>query len=188
MTSAAPIARMTYQDYLTAEAAAGRKHEYVHGEVFAMAGGTPEHGALAMTVGALLVVALRDRPCRVFNSDVRLRIHASDVSTYPDLSVVCGQLERASDDPDAIVNPIILVEVLSSSTEAYDRGEKAAHYRRIPSLQEYCLVSQHQPRLELFRRNPDGRWEFVEAGPGQVLELASVGASLAVDEVYRNPL
>ncbi|MEM9490333.1 MAG: Uma2 family endonuclease, partial [Myxococcota bacterium] len=116
------------------------------------------------------------------------RVAGCDFTAYPDVSVVCDQLEQAPDDPHAIRNPVLLVEVLSASTEAYDRGDKAALYRRIPSLSEYLLVSQHRPRLELFRRGRGERWEFCEVGPGQVLELLSVGAALATDEVYRDPL
>jgi Uma2 family endonuclease len=179
---------MSYAEYLAVEETAGDKHEYLRGEVWAMGGGSPEHGALAASIIALLGSALRGRPCRVFSSDVRVRILATDLATYPDVSVVCGHLERAPDDAHAITNPVLLVEVLSDSTEAYDRGEKAAHYRRIPSLREYLLVAQHEPRLELFRRGQDGHWELHEAGPGESLALRSVGARLDTDEVYRDPL
>lgn len=183
---------MSYAEYVAAEASSDTRHEYLGGEVFAMAGGTPEHGALAMAIGARLVDAVREKPCRVFGSDVRVRVLATDLATdlatYPDVSVVCGKLERAADDEHAIVNPVLIVEVLSDSTEAYDRGQKAAHYRRIPSLREYLLVSQREPWLELFRRTEHGGWEFFEAGPGGFLELVSVGARLDVDEVYRDPL
>jgi Uma2 family endonuclease len=188
MSTLAVNARMSYPEYVAAEARSDTRHEYLRGEVFAMAGGTPEHGALAMAIGARLVDAARGKPCRVFGSDVRVRVVATDLATYPDISVVCGKLERAADDEYAIVNPVLLVEVLSDSTEAYDRGEKAAHYRRISSLREYLLVSQREPRLELFRRTEDGGWQFFEAGPGAVLELVSIGARLEVDEIYRDPL
>ena len=109
-----------------------------------MAGGTPEHGRLAAALAGELRGKLRGRPCAVFSSDVRIRIAATDRTTYPDLSVVCGKRETAADDPDALVNPIVIVEVLSDSTEADDRGAKFAHYRRLESLREYVLVSQHE--------------------------------------------
>lgn len=179
---------MTYAEYLRAEAEAEVKHEYLRGEVWAMAGGTPEHGALAAAMIMLLGSGLRGKPCRVFSSDVRVRVQATDLATYPDVSVVYGHLERAPDDPHAILNPVLLVEILSDSTEAYDRGDKAAHYRRIPSLREYLLVSQREPRLEVFRRGEGGRWELYEAGPGESLTLASVGVIVETDEVYRDPL
>ena len=119
---------MTYAEYLAAEAVAEARHEFLNGEVREMAGGTIEHGALALAVAGELRAALRGKPCRAFSSDVRVRIPETDLATYPDLSIVCGQLETAPDDKDAITNPIVLVEVLSDSTEAYDRGAKLAQW------------------------------------------------------------
>lgn len=188
VAGAATSTRTTYEEYVAAEAVAPIKHEYLRGEVWAMAGGSPEHSALAARIIALLDQALTGRPCRVFGSDARVRIQATDLTTYPDASVVCGHLEVDPTDAHAIVNPVLLVEVLSESTEAYDRGDKAAHYRRIPSLREYLLVSQSKPRLELFRRGASGLWELHEAGPGETLTLASLDVTLATDQVYRNPL
>jgi len=188
MARPAPVARMTYAEYLAAEAASGIRHEYLNGEVWAMAGGTPEHAALALAVGSELRSALRGKPCRAYSADLRVRIVDTGLSTYPDVSVVCGQLETAPDDKDAVTNPIVLVEVLSESTEGYDRGAKAAHYRRIPSLREYVLVAQAEPRIEVFRRAESGRWELLEARPGETIELASLGVQLDVAAVYANPL
>jgi Uma2 family endonuclease len=179
---------MTYAEYLAAEAVAEARHEFLNGEVWEMAGGTIEHGALALAVAGELRAALRGKPCRAFSSDVRVRIPETDLATYPDLSIVCGQLETAPDDKDAITNPIVLVEVLSDSTEAYDRGAKAAHYRRISSLREYVLVSQGEPRIEVQRRSPGGGWELLEARPGETIELVSLGVRLDVAAVYANPL
>jgi Uma2 family endonuclease len=179
---------MTYAEYLAAEAVAEVRHEFLNGEVWAMAGGTIEHGALALAVAGELRAALSGKPCRAFSSDVRVRIPETDLATYPDLSIVCGQLETSSDDKDAITNPIVLVEVLSDSTEAYDRGAKAAHYRRISSLREYVLVSQSEPRIEVQRRSQSGGWELLEARPGEAIELASLGVRLDVAAVYANPL
>jgi Uma2 family endonuclease len=175
---------MTYAEYLAAEAVSDVRHEFLNGEVWAMAGGTPEHGALAVSVTLALGAALRGKPCRGYSSDVRVRIPDTGLSTYPDLSIVCGPLETAPDDKDAITNPVVLVEVLSDSTEAYDRGAKWAHYRRIPSLREYVLVSQAEPRIEVFRRTEAGRWELLEARPGETIELESLGAQLDVAAVY----
>jgi Uma2 family endonuclease len=188
MSHAAPIPRIAYADYLAAEERAEVKHEFVRGEVFAMAGGTPEHGALAANVIALLVAGVRGARCRVFSSDVRVRIEAADAAVYPDASVVCDALERADDDPNAIVNPVVLVEVLSDSTEAYDRGDKTGYYRSIPSVREILLVSQRAPKLELYRREDAGRWVFLEAGAGDTLKLASLDVALPVDDIYRDPL
>jgi len=182
---------MSYVEYLAYEHASETKHEYINGEVFAMAGGTVSHGALAMAVGAALTAALRGRPCRVLSSDVRIRSKVTGISTYPDLSVVCDKLEADDDDPHGVLNPRIIVEILSDSTEAYDRGAKAAHYRRIVSLREYVLVSQGEPLIEVYRRNERGNWElFVEARGGGNAELISCGAPIVldVDEIYRDPL
>jgi Uma2 family endonuclease len=117
-----------------------------------------------------------------------IRVLATNLATYPDLSVVCGRIERDPEDANVVINPIVLIEVLSDSTEAYDRGEKFAHYRRIPSLREYVLVSQHQPRIEVFRRNDDGSWTLYEAATSERAKLASIGCELSVDEVYANAL
>jgi Uma2 family endonuclease len=180
---------MTYADYLAAEAASEIRHEYLRGEVYAMAGGTPSHARLAMAIGVALSNALSGRPCSVFGSDLRVRISATDLSTYPDISVVCGKLEHDEIDPDAATNPILIIEVLSDSTEAYDRGQKFAHYRQIPSLREYVLASQHEARLEAYYKNAEGAWVLDEAGPGQALTLrALAGVRLEVDAIYRDPL
>ncbi|MGK4008250.1 Uma2 family endonuclease [Sorangium sp. So ce1036] len=178
----------TYADYLAQERASSTKHEFLHGEIFAMAGGTPEHARLAAQVIAELAAQLRRRPCAVFSSDLRVRVLATGLATYPDVAVVCGRLSRDPEDDDAVVNPVVLVEVLSDSTEAYDRGEKFAHYRRIPSLKEYVLVSQQHRRIEVFRRNEDSTWTLHEAGPGASARLTSVGCELAVNDVYDGAL
>jgi Uma2 family endonuclease len=187
MSRPAALSRMTYAEYLEFERSSELKHEYLRGEVFAMAGGTPEHARLAANVIGELRNALRGRPCSVFTSDARVRIAATDRATYPDVTVVCGRLDHAPDDADAIVNPIVIVEILSDATEAEDRGEKFAHYRRLASLREYVLVSQRARRLEVYRRRDD-RWFLDEAGAGETLRLESIDVALSVDEVYRDPL
>lgn len=186
-----PLARMSYAEYLAFEASSSTKHEYVNGEVYAMAGGSIEHGALAVAVSTALSVALRDRRCRVLSSDVRVRSKATNMSTYPDVTVVCGAMDVGDDDAHGVMNPVLVVEILSDSTEAYDRGAKAAHYRRIPSLREYVLVSQREPLIEVYRRNERDKWELVaEARASERAELASCGDPIAldVDEIYRDPL
>lgn len=179
---------MTYEEYVASEATSPVKREFIRGQIYAMAGGTPEHGALAAAMIGELRAALRGKPCRVYSSDLRVRIVDTEMATYPDASVVCGRLETAAGDPNGVVNPTLLVEVLSESTEAYDRGVKAAHYRRIPSLKEYVLVAQDEPRIEVYRRNDDGGWVLYEARPGQHLELRTVGVMLDVNAVYENPM
>lgn len=180
---------MTYVAYLAAEEVSDTKHEYLRGEVFAMAGGTPGHARLQAAVLIELGVALRGRPCQAYGSDLRVRVDATDLSTYPDITVVCGSLETSAIDRHAATNPILIVEVVSDSTEAYDRGEKFAHYRRIPSLREYVLVSQHKPWIESYFKNEQGVWMLSEAGAGETLTLAGLeGVGLDIDLIYRNPL
>ncbi|AGP37135.1 hypothetical protein BE04_33380 [Sorangium cellulosum] len=178
----------SYAEYLEQERTSPTKHEFLNGEIFAMAGGTPEHARLCLSVGAELRAHLRGRPCVVYSSDLRVRVQATGLSTYPDVSVVCGRIERDPEDTDAALNPVVLVEVLSDSSEAYDRGQKFAHYRCIPSLREYVLVSQHEPRIEVFHRNEDGSWTLREARAGKGVELQAIGCILSVDDVYRDPL
>ena len=188
MSEARASFRLTYAEYLTLDRTSEVRHEFMNGEVFEMAGGTPEHGAVAMAVGGELRAALQGRPCRVFSSDVRVRIRTSGLTTYPDLSVVCDRLETDADDKDAITNPVVVVEVLSPSTEAYDRGAKAAHYRQLPSLRELVLVSLVEPRVEVQRRTDRGVWELHEARAGERVELVSLGVTLDVAALFQDPL
>jgi Uma2 family endonuclease len=186
----APVERqtMSYAEYLALEERASERHEYVNGLVYAMAGGSPEHGALCAAISSALSVALHGRPCRVYSSDTRLRINETQTSTYPDVSVVCGTLVTAEIDASAISNPVVVVEVLSPSTEGYDRGAKARHCRRLTSLKEYILISQDEVRVEVQRRNGNGFWELHFFGQGELVVLESLGVSFAVDLLYRNPL
>jgi Uma2 family endonuclease len=176
---------VTFAEYLAQERASPTKHEFVNGHVYAMAGATVEHDTICSNVIEELRNQLRDRPCRVFTPDMRVRVRQTGTSTYPDVSVVCGKVERDADDDCAIINPIVLVEVLSPSSESYDRREKFAHYRHLPSLQEYVLIAQDERRVECYRRNDDGSWTMREARGEGAVELASIGCRLELDEVYR---
>ena len=183
---------MSYAQYLELEARSDVKHEYLRGDVWAMAGGTPRHGRLAARITSELGNALKGRPCVVYSSDVRIRIESTDRSTYPDLSVVCGADRFAPDDANALVNPLIIVEVLSESTESTestersDRGEKFAHYQRLASLREYLLVDQERPRIEVFRRQGNS-WLLSIYEAGATVRLESVEAGIEVDAVYADP-
>ncbi len=177
----------TIEDYVRLERFSNVKHEFIDGQVHAMGGGTPEHGRYAANVIRLLATHLLDRPCQVHTSDVRVRVLATGLDTYPDVSVVCDRIERDAEDPLAITNPVLLVEVLSPSTEAYDRGEKLRHYQQIPSLHEVLFVSHDRARLDVVRRGQDG-WETVDASAGETIRLESVEHDLDVDAVYRDPL
>lgn len=188
MTQAAHDLWVPYSDYLLEEVKSQTKNEYINGVVYAMAGGTPEHAGLTAAVAGELRQILVGHPCRVYSSDLRIRIVETDMATYPDVTVICGQLKTAPDDPNATVNPTLLVEVLSDSTEAYDRGEKFAHYRYISSLKEYVLVSQRTQRVEVYRRNNTNHWELFEFRPGEAVVFESIGCKVDVNEIYRNPL
>ncbi len=176
----------SYQTYLEHEASSNVKHEFVDGEIYAIAGGTVGHAIMAMNVGASLVTQLHDRPCVVASSDLKVRVLATGMTGYPDVTVICGPVERDPVGRDVVLNPTLVVEVTSGSTEDWDRGEKLEQYKQIPDLQECVLVSHRQHRIEVVRRTAEGTWTTDTAGPGEVLRLTSVGATLAVDEIYRN--
>lgn len=180
------VHRYTYRDYLEHESSSNVKHEFVDGEIYAMAGGTVEHAVITMNVGVSLATQLRSRPCVVASPDLKVRALATGFTGYPDVTVICGAIERDPASHEVVLNPTVVVEVLSDSTEAWDRGEKLDHYKRIPSLHECLLVSHHSRRLEVFRRAPDGSWTTETAGPGETLSLSSIGCLLATDDVYRN--
>ena len=175
--------RYSYEEYLAYERDSALKHEYEDGEILAMAGGSRRHNALASRISAALEAG-RGPGCIAFQSDQRVRILATGKATYPDASMVCGDIEGDPADPSGhtIVNPILLVEVLSPSTESEDRGNKWQHYQHLDSLREYVLVSQHQPRVEVFRRLQDGGWEYHDASTGSV-QLAT-GATLDLAALY----
>jgi Uma2 family endonuclease len=173
----------TYAEYLAYESDSGMKHEYDGGEMVAMAGSSLRHSALASRVSAALESA-RPHGCIAFQADLRVRILATGRAVYPDASLVCGAIERDPADPSGatITNPMLIVEVLSPSTEQSDRGDKWQHYQRLPSLQEYVLVSQSHARVERYRRLASGGWEYHDATEGTV-ELLS-GAVLDLARLY----
>lgn len=178
--------RYTWDQYLSLEKDSSVKHEFLDGEIFAMAGGTPEHAALGLAVGAELRSGLKGKPCRVYSSDLRVRVLSTGLSTYPDATVICGELQRDPSDANIALNPRLIVEVTSGSTESYDRGEKFEHYRMMPSLVEYVLVSHRERLIEVFRRGESGSWQRLEAREGGVLRLDAIGCELSVDAVYAN--
>ena len=176
--------RHTFSDYLDIEERSGDvKHEYVGGEIFAMAGGSIEHSALATTLSGLLLIHLRGGPCRPYGSDLRIRIEAADVATYADVTVVCDPVERASGSPTHVTNPRVVVEVLRPSTERYDREQKRLYYQTLESLCEYVLVAQDRRRVEVWQRR-DTEWHHTIHEPGSRASLPSIGFELDVDELY----
>jgi Uma2 family endonuclease len=186
MSTSARRVHHTYAEYLALEEESSVRHEFLGGEIYAMAGGSPDHAGLAAALIRSLGTGLPPG-CRAFTSDLRVRIAATGLSTYPDVAVVCGRTERAPDDPLAVTNPVLLVEVTSPSTEEYDRGEKLRHYKSLPSLREVLIVSHRSPELTLHRRE-GAQWATVVAGAAAFVELSSVAARIAVDDVYREGL
>ncbi len=179
------VAPLTPAEYLKIERAAEFRHEYFNGEMFAMSGGSPQHSLIKMNVGGELRDQLKGRPCTAFDSDLRIRVSPAGLYTYPDISVVCGELEFDDDQGDTVLNPALLVEVLSDSTEAYDRGKKFEHYRRIASLREYVLISQKSPTIERYLRNPDETWTLTAViGLDASIHLPSIDVTLPLVEVY----
>ena len=176
--------RYTVGEYLLVEdASIGVKHEYVSGEIYAMAGGSPEHAALTNALALLIGSHLRGGPCRTYSSDLRIAIGAVKVYTYADLTVVCDPVQRAPESPSHITNPRIVVEVLSPSTERYDREQKRLYYQQLESLQEYVLVAQDRRFIEVFRRRGDA-WEREIFERGSKVSLPSIDYELPVDELY----
>ena len=187
--SAALESYVTYADFVAFEETSLTRHEWLDGVVYDMSGGTIDHSGLTAQMIVLLGTLLRGKRCRVFDPNLGIRVIATGLFTYPDASIVCGSLEKDPANRNAVTNPKVLVEVLSDSTEEYDRGEKFAHYQRIPSLAEYVLVSQHEPCIEVFRRSASGKWDLAQkALAGQTVVLKSIECVLSVDEVYTDPL
>ena len=170
------------EEYLAAEAESPVKHEYRDGKVYAMAGGTDAHNQIAGNLYALLRGHLRGGPCRTYIADVKARIESLNRFYYPDVMVTCDDYDRNNNTSKC--HPCLVVEVLSESTEAFDRGDKFSDYRHLDSLQEYVLISQMRPQVEVFRRNVEGLWVLHPYGEGDTVKLASVGWSGAIAELY----
>lgn len=172
----------SYREYLELLEHSKIKLEYCEGEIYAMAGGTPTHADLGAAAIRLLGNALLER-CRVSSSDLKVRVEATDLTTFPDATVVCGPRQTATVDANAVVNPSLLVEVTSDSTEDYDRGDKLSHYKQIPSLQAVLIVSHRRRQVTVIAREAEG-WRQREARAGEDLVVDALDLSLAVDELY----
>ena len=183
--TALPHQYHTPASYLEFERASEEKHEFLAGEIFAMAGASERHNLIMGNTLASLHGQLRGRDCRVYPSDMRVKIAATGLYTYPDISVVCGGSEFEDDQRDTLLNPAVIIEVLSPTTEAYDRGKKFQHYRTLASLQEYLLIAQDVPRIEHYVRQPDNQWLLSDLGGGSgAVHLPSIGCALALVDVY----
>jgi Uma2 family endonuclease len=173
----------TVEQYLELERTSEEKHEYLDGQIYLMGGASPNHNIIVANTTIGLGIQLRKGPCVIYASDQRVK--AGRLYAYPDVSVVCGTPQYTEDIPETILNPTLIVEVLSPTTEGYDRGEKFRQYRMLESLQEYVLVSQDSHHIEHYVRRPDDQWLFSDAkGLEAVLELPSIGCTLALADVY----
>jgi Uma2 family endonuclease len=184
MTNLAHRRHHTFDEFLEVESLSPAvRHEFIDGEIFAMAGGTIEHSALSTAFSGLLLAKLRGTPCRVHSSDLRIRIREANVSTYADTVVVCDPVKRDPDSPTHVTNPKVIVEVLSASTEDYDRGEKRLYYQMLPSLSEFVIVAQDRRRIEVWRR--DGQvWAHTLHEAGSRVSLPSIDFEVDVNELY----
>jgi Uma2 family endonuclease len=179
-----PRRRISPSEYLELERAAETRSEYYDGEMFAMSGASRKHGLIVMNLAAALVPPLRGR-CEVLGSEMRVKVQPTGLYTYPDVAVVCGRAELEDEHFDTLLNPTLLIEVLSPSTEKYDRGRKAEHYRRLDTLREYLLIAQDEPQVERYRRQGEHDWLLTEFnGLDQTLELTSIGFDLKLCDIY----
>ncbi|MFI5302897.1 MAG: Uma2 family endonuclease [Polyangiales bacterium] len=182
MSNAASRPPLTYAEYVSFERAAPTKHEFVNGEICAMAGGTADDSAIAANIIGALLSALRGSPCRPYTSDLRVRT-ADDVGAYPDVTVVCGDQQFSDDVHDELLNPAVIFEVLSPSSESYDRGEKFAHYRSIESLREYVMIASERRRVDVCLRREDGVWELRSYTNGG-FALSTLPVRFEIDALY----
>ena len=180
-----PRALFTAEEYLDRERVAETRSGYVNGQVFAMAGGTLNHNRIGRNISNSLSSQMRTRPCEVFGSDVKVRIDKANAFHYPDISGLCGPILYHDNRKDAYCNPAIIVEVLSPSTEAYDRGEKFTLYRLLDSLFEYILVRQDRVEVEVFARGSDGCWtSIIYNAPGDSFQLRTLNCTLTLGDIY----
>ena len=174
----------TESEYLELERNADFKSEYYNGEIFAMAGATLIHNKIVSNLIFLFNQFLKDKPCDVYPSDLRLQVEKSGLYTYPDITIVCGKTELLDNKFDTLKNPTVLIEVLSDSTEKYDRGQKFSFYREIPSLKEYILVSSKTMKIEKFKRLEDGNYLYIESNEHQPFPIDSIDMNLNLEDVY----
>lgn len=181
-----PLAQplVTPAEYLAAERRATHKSEFINGVVYALAGASRMHNLIVVNTCAELRAQLRGRPCEVYVNDMRVKVERTEMYTYPDIVGLCGEPRFEDEEVDTLLNPSVIIEVLSPSTERYDRGEKFAHYRRLESLQEYVLIAQEVRRIDHFRRDGD-TWVLTEVSdPGTPLTIATLDCTLRLDDIY----
>ena len=178
--------RMTVEEYYRQERAAEFKSDYYDGEIFAMSGGTIRHSQITSNLVREVGIRLKGTPCRTLESNLRLSIQKTGLRCYPDMSVYCGPFEKDPEDSsgETVTNPTVIFEVLSQSTEAYDRGVKSNNYRQIKSLQAYALVSQTNPQVEVFFRQPDNSWLLRDFKESDILSIPAIKLELLLNEIY----
>ncbi|MGI8979736.1 MAG: Uma2 family endonuclease [Pirellulaceae bacterium] len=183
--SSVPHQHYTFAEYLARERVADYRSEYFQGEIFAMAGGSRRHAMICDNLVARMLEKLRGGPCRPYSSSLRVKVEATGLTTYPDLSIVCGEETFDDQEKDTLLNPRLIFEVLSPSTERYDRGRKFNNYKQIPALEEYLLVSQTDPRVERITRQGDIGWVLAVAlGLDATVDFPTLGCSLSLAEIY----
>lgn len=188
MGQAQAVTSFDFEAYLAWEAEQTERHEWVDGEVFAMTGARDAHNRIAGNIFVALKLAMKGTACRTFMADMKLHVEADDSAFYPDVFVSCDPRDREPQADLAKRHPGLIVEVISESTGAYDRGRKFEAYRRLPSLQEVLFVEQDRRHVDLFRRNREGRWELFPVGEDGRLQLESVAAALSVEQIYEDVL
>jgi len=178
-------AKITAREYLELERRADVRHEFYDGEIFAMAGASRAHSLIVANLVAALLPQAKTRGCELYPNDMRVRVPSTELYTYPDLVLVCGEPEFEDSEHDTLLNPVLIVEVLSPSTESYDRGEKFAHYRTIPSLVDYLLIDQQRLSVEHYVRHENGHWLFTAADQrGGAVTLVALEHRLELAEIY----
>ena len=176
---------VTPADYLAMERRAETKSEYLNGAIYAMSGASREHNTIVFNLARRIGNQLDNKPCRGYVNDMRVKVSPTGLYTYPDVVIACGELRFEDQHLDTLLNPTVIIEVLSNSTEAYDRGEKFAHYRALESLTDYLLVAQDKPRIEHYQRQVDGQWLYsVADGMDAQVELATIDSKLQLAEIY----
>ncbi len=175
---------LTEAEYLAFEEASPIRHEFVAGELFALDGVSQRHNRIAGNLTIALMTAFRDKSCQVFMSDVKLHVAQDSAYYYPDVMTTCSEQASAANESQVVSAPTLVIEVLSPSTETIDRREKLHAYRRLPSLQEYALISQDMQQVEIYRRQGDVGWLYITHEPGDTVEFASVGVTLPIAELY----
>jgi len=183
MPSRVPVYDLSVEEYLEAEEDAAVRHEYVAGQIYAMAGASDEHNLIAGNIFALLKSHVRGGPCRVYISDMKVRVEVTDVFYYPDVVVTCDPEDNGR---YAKTRPSLIIEVTSPSTTVTDHREKLLAYQKLPSLREYVMIAQHEMRVEIYRRDPRGHWWLETYGPEHSFELESVSLTIAVKDVYED--